>query len=277
MIRAQHLILPAVLLATITLHAGDEADVAARYEKQIADLRQQVAKVTLELRAAQRELEAIRDFLAERQLKATFERWKTLRADLAEQRRRLKRERVRLEAARDALDRTTRRIAEEQARAQDRAEQRAEKATAPNWSAQYQMGVIYEDGDELFVKTTDGSVFIDGDNDIDHRNILVRGTFLNKAAAPWRYTFEIRAGGAERFTGSRRIIGSWRYQTPLLDPGELHEFEVKMPVDHVSRVRVIQIGNVVADRPGRAADHDPQPVQRTEQRRGETVEAPNAY
>lgn len=275
MVRARRLIVPLVLIAAVMAHAGDAEDAAARARQQIAELRTQLANVTLELREAQQQLEAIRDFLKAEDLAATFERWQALRAELAEERRSIRRERVRLEAAREELDRTTQRIADRRAAEAEQAEQRAKAAAEPDWTAQYQMGVIYHDGNELYVKATDGSIFVDADQDIDRRNILVRGTFLNKSAVAWRYTFEIRAGGVERFRRGRRIVGSWRYQTPLLDPGELHEFEVKMPVDDVSHVRVLQIGKVVADRPAQGEDQ-PRAVAET-RRQGEPVEANNRY
>lgn len=273
---ARRLMLPLLLATTAVLHAGDAADPADAARAEVETLRRQLANVTLELRAAQRQIQEIRDFLEERDLAATFDRWQATREALAEQRRSIRRERVRLEAARDALDRTTRRIAEEQAQAQRQAEQRVREATAPDWTAQYQLGVIYKDGDELFVKVTDGSVLVDSDQDIDRRNVLVRGTFLNRSVAAWRYTFAIRAGGVERFGRPRRIVGAWRYQTPLLQPGQLHEFEVKMPVEDVSRVRVLQIGNVHADRPA-DGENAGRTVVESDRRHGETVDAANRY
>jgi len=292
MVRARCFACVMVLAAAVPALAQDAA-ARGRDAAELQELRRQVADVTLQLRAAQRQLEAIRDFLEEEDLDETFERWEKLRAELASERREIRRERARLQAAREALERT-RRLNVEQAEAErEEAEAEARDAAAPDWSAQYQMGVVYEGGQELFVKTTDGSVFVDADQDIDRRNILVRGTFLNKSARAWRYTFEVRAGGVERFGRPRRIVGSWRYQTPLLDPGELHEFEVKMPVDDVSRVRILQIGNVLADRPVRvdpAADNrddqtegdDDRPAESREvsdagPRRAKPVDAANRY
>ena len=55
----------------------------------------------------------------------------------------------------------------------------------------------------------------------------------------------LRLGG----WGKPPIIGSWRYQTPVLQPGEIHQFEVKVPVTEVGDVVSYEIGNIVADRP----------------------------
>ncbi len=219
---------------------------------QIDALRREIALTKLQLDTAVEELGRLREFLATENLDQQFERWKSERAKLLEERLRLRRERHRLEEARRSVHQATVAQAQQEAKARNEAADAAAEALEPGWSVQYMLGFIRQEADEeLFVKVhpTTGRVHFTRRRDIDPDNVMVRGTFLNRSAAPWRYTFEIRIGGEAGISSSTPVIGKWRYQTPVLTPGQLHAFEVKVPVDNAYSVEVVQIGNITADRP----------------------------
>lgn len=119
----------------------------------------------------------------------------------------------------------------------------------PKWSVQYSMGLIERGGGTRVVRSEGGRVFIRNIRNVDREHVLINGNFKNESLSPYRYSFEIRIG---RKSGGNQIIGAWRYQTPLLDPGEIHQFEVKVPVRHVSLIHNYEVGNVEADHPGEA-------------------------
>ncbi len=219
---------------------------------QLAELRQALARTRLELQQAAAELEDIKAFLADRNLDETLAEWRAERAALVAERRAWQAERRQLERARDALHQVTLIQAREAAERERAERQAAEDAVKPKWSAQYEMGLIDRDQQTLYVESTDGSVLVQQYPSVDRRNVMVRGTFLNESHAPWRYTFEIRLAGDEGRNlpdSAQPIVGQWRYQTPRLGPGDLHAFEVKVPVTNVHDIEVLQIGNVTWDRP----------------------------
>ncbi len=229
---------------------GDPAEPALK--TQLAELRQALAAARLELRQTTVELEDIKAFLADEDLARTLAEWRAERAKLAAERRALRAERNQLEQARRELHRTTLQQAQREAEQLKAAQQAREQAVQPQWSAQYEMGLIKQDNQTLFVQSTRGSVLVEQNPDIDRHNVMVRGTFLNESQAAWRYTFEVRLAGDEGRIlpdAKRRIVGQWRYQTPLLGPGDLHPFEVKVPVTDVHDIEVLQIGKVTADQP----------------------------
>lgn len=227
---------------------------------ELAALRQELAATKLALQQSQAELNDIKAFLKDRNVDTTLAEWKQQRAELAEERRLVRLERQKLEAARRALHQTTLKQATEAAEAQNAEAEAAEKALQPDWSAQYMLGLIDTERETIYVKSTTGRVLVRQYPSVDRRNVMVRGTFLNKSLAPWRYTFEIALASAEGPGLPSRepnITGSWRYQTPLLGPGELHTFEVKVPVEDVRDIEVVQIGNVTADRPAQPTPPTP--------------------
>jgi len=229
-------------------------------DAELAALRQELAATKLALRQSQKELERIKAFLEDRNVDATIAEWQAARDELAEERRLIRLERQKLEQARRELHRTTLRIAQNEAAARDAEAEALEKALEPNWSAQYMLGLIDHQRQTIYVESTHGDVLVKQYPSVDRGNVMVRGTFLNKSLAPWRYTFDIALAGEEKIglqTGGANLTGSWRYQTPLLGPGELHTFEVKVPVHNVRDINVIQIGNVTADRPPQNPPDDP--------------------
>ncbi len=121
----------------------------------------------------------------------------------------------------------------------------------PRWTVQYSLGLIDNGGGIRILKPTiAGVVSIRDIGNYDRNHVAIRGNFKNESLTPYRYTFEIRIGGRPTLANNPpKIIGSWRYQTPLLQPGEIHQFEVKVPVTHAASVTTYEIGNVVADNP----------------------------
>jgi len=221
-------------------------------DEELTALRQELAATKLALQQSQAELEQIKAFLEDRGVDTTLAEWKKRREALAEERRLIRLERQKLEQARRELHQQTLKIAQDQVQEKDAEAEALAKALEPNWSAQYMLGLIDEQRQTIYVKSTTGHLLIKQYPTVDQRNVMVRGTFLNKSLAPWRYTFEIALASQEGPglpTRQPDVAGSWRYQTPLLGPGQLHTFEVKVPVEHVRYIDVIQIGNVVADRP----------------------------
>ncbi len=235
-------------LASAQSHHGDSP-----LDQQISELRQELARTKLALDKALAELESIREFLAEKNLGQKIEQWRAERRALEDERRRVKGERRKLEAARMMLHRTTARQAEQQARAADEAREAAAEARQPKWHVQYMIGLIDKEQEQIYLRVVRGRVVrLRRFANIDTRNVMVRGTFVNRSAAPWRYTFEILIAGDDSFgvpIGEPRLNGKWRYQTPLLGPGDLHQFEVKVPVRDVYDTETVQIANVTADRP----------------------------
>lgn len=171
------------------------------------------------------------------------------------------------EAARLVEEERRRKLLEvrEQREAEKR-EERIEQALAPRWYYTWQIGYINNGNRQTtFVKTNDdGTVVFVGDRtSIDRRQIIVRGTFENTSRAAYRYTFEIRtAESGPYLTGlsTGGGITSTRYQTPVLQPGDLHRWEVKMSVNDALQVRTVGIGNVRADPAPADATPDPAPV-----------------
>jgi len=248
-------IVAAGLFVPRDLRAAEDERAQPDVKAELAELRQALARTRLELRQATAELEQIKAFLTEQNIDARLETWREERAALARERRALQSERRKLEEARQRLHQTTLNQARARAEKEKAQQQARDKALQPNWSAQYQMGLIDLENNTIFVKATDGDVLVRQHPNIDRDNVMVRGTFLNESRASWRYTFEIRIAGDEGRIlpdAKRPIVGRWRYQTPVLGPRELHPFEVKVPVDDVSHIEVLQIGKVTADRPASA-------------------------
>jgi len=243
-----------ITLAAITLlsaSAGGHADTQAAQRdalaRENAELRAELGKTKLEVQVMKEDLERIRAFLAERDLDTKMADWQKQKAELAEERMRLRQERNRWQEERQKLLQQMSQKAERQAEA----EEQIVEAARPDWDARYNMGLIKEDQTIVYVTTTLGGTLVDTYPSIDRENVMVRGTFQNKSTEAWRYTFEIRIADndVDPRTNRRRIVGSWLYQTPLLGPNDIHEWEVKVPVSDVAYIDVVQIGNVKADRP----------------------------
>lgn len=129
-------------------------------------------------------------------------------------------------------------------------------ADEPKWSLQYALGLIEPDGRLRIVHRDDhGRLSIRDLRSVDRNHVIVRGNIKNESTLPYRYTFEIRIAGGVRVDDTA-ILGSWRYQTPMMTPGRIHQFEVKVPVTNVADVRRYEIGNISADQPERIKKDD---------------------
>lgn len=256
------------LLAVMCLTGPAAAQIGAEsdsLQKQLTELRQELAQTRLQLETAMRNLEELKQFLAEKQLDKRLDEWRTERRMLKEERMRLQRERARLDQARKKLGQTANLKIRKEREAHEAAEEEKTKALKPNWSIQYMLGYISADTYETsYYRVHDGRIFSQRRLDsIDRRNVKVKGTVLNRSDAPWRYTFEIRLAGEgiNPFDGKSTVLGQWRIQTPLLGAGDLHNFEVTVPVANATSVEVVQVGQVTADRPAQLKVADNPPAQ----------------
>ena len=240
--------LPAAALAAPPIDAVSGGGLGER----VRELRLELARARLELGETRSEIERMRAFLEQADPEADTARWRRQRLELMERRRALVAERREIERRRREL------LAEgppEPGRAVDREPpglggERGRGAPPvasgrPRWEMDYRIAAIPLDGQPpVFVEPVFGRLLVGAGEPIDRNDILVRGTLQNRSAEPWRYTFEVRLGDR-----SGDVIGRWRYQTPLLGPNELHEFEIKVLVADVGRIRSYQIGNITADQP----------------------------
>lgn len=251
-----------VLMLTTGASAQSSSDTAvAELQKQIAELRQQLAQTKLALDKTVSELAAIREFLAQDGRDKQLAEWRTERRALADERRRASAERRKLEEARQMLHRTTTRQAVEQVRQAEQPTAEDAARRKPRWSVQYMIGLIDKEDEQIYLRVVNGRVVrLRRFANIDTANVMVRGTFVNTSTQAWRYTFVIRIAGDASFglpIDQPGLNGQWRYQTPLLGPGDLHEFEVKVPVKNVYDIDTVRIGDVTADQPASPAPTQP--------------------
>ena len=231
----------ACLLTAASMAFGQPVDEVAALRAELFALRAQVAQTQLELSQTVREIEELQQFTAA-DAQRQIEQWRRQRAAIEAERAELSNERLKLERARQAL-RLGARLPDTPPPATTRTS--PNQPDQPRWDVDYKIATIPSGGGEsVYVDPTIGEVLLQRFPQIDRRHIMVRGTFQNRSASPYRYTFEIRLG--DRFGG---VIGRWRYQTPALTGNELHAFEVKVPVSDVAAISSYQIGNVEADRP----------------------------
>lgn len=201
--------------------------------EQVTELRRELAQAKLELRDTLAELEEMREFLAreEEDIEREIARWRQEARAMAQEREALAERTAKLERAREAL-------------AEGPDQPPPPDPDRPRWEIDYRIAAIplAPQNQLAFIDPIIGPHLLRRFPNIDRRNIMVRGTLQNRSAEPWRYTFEVRV--ADRYGD---ILGQWRYQTPPLTPGELHGFEVKVPVRGVGRIHRYQIGNIEAD------------------------------
>lgn len=235
------MILLAVLTVAAAAHAqlsgaGAGGDEYAELRQQITAVRTQLAQLQLELAQTLSRIAELKEYTAA-QAPQQIAQWRQQREAIERQRQEVAQERAKLERARQAV------------RLAGRIEELPEAPlppdpTAPRWDVDYKIATIPRDqGETIYVDPVIGDVLLQRFPQIDRGHIMVRGTFQNRSAVPYRYTFEIRLGDA-----FERIIGRWRYQTPPLWANELHQFEVRVPVEDVGLIRTYQIGNIEAER-----------------------------
>ncbi len=237
-------------------HAHAAPDPPVSQADALTEVRAELAQLKLAVMEMKAEREELIEFLKQHRdgnIDKQLAEWRAERAKLAEERRLLRVERQRLEKARRALHQQTVRNAQHDADEQGKAAKEKTDALKPKWSAQYMIGLIDKASVEPTVYVRAGRdvlVAAERVGNVDRRNVMVRGTLLNQSLASWRYTFEINIGGpADPLTRKVLHVGQWRYQTPLLGPGELHTFEVKVPVTDVRDIASVQIAKVSPDRP----------------------------
>lgn len=116
-------------------------------------------------------------------------------------------------------------------------------ADLPAWRYTWQLGLI-QAGTETETKIityADGSVYIEEDTDIvyDPNQVILYGTFQNTSDMPYRYTFlaAVAPSGFLKtpFTELKKnqLSGYELVQTPLLQPGELHNWRVTVSVGSI--------------------------------------------
>jgi len=232
------------LLAAVSSTWAQESDAVAALREQLNALRLELAQTQLELKKAQSDLADAREFLKTDNADKQLAQWRKQRLAWEAERKQLALERRKLEQARLAL-REQSDVVQQRLRDQPPPPAAADP-NQPKWEVDYKIAVIHTGltSESVYIDPEVGEVLLERYPDIDRKHIMVRGTWQNRAAAPWRYTFEIRI--ADKIG---RIIGRWRYQTPVLEPGQLHAFEVKVPVKDVAYIQSYQIGNIEPDRP----------------------------
>ncbi|MBX2850630.1 MAG: hypothetical protein KTR15_02660 [Phycisphaeraceae bacterium] len=116
-------------------------------------------------------------------------------------------------------------------------------ADLPAWRYTWQLGLI-QVGTETETKVItkpDGSVYIEEDTDIvyDPNQVHLYGTFQNTSDKPYRYTF-LAAVAPSGFLKTpfnkltkNQLRGYELVQTPLLQPGELHNWRVTVSVGSI--------------------------------------------
>jgi hypothetical protein len=131
-----------------------------------------------------------------------------------------------------------------QAKLDEWAEREAQAiADLPAWRYTWQMSLI-QVGTETKTKVitnADGTVYISEDTDIvyDTNNVILNGSFQNTSDKPYRYTFlaAVAPSGFLKvpFTKLKKsqLSGYELVQTPVLQPGELVNWEVTVAVDNI--------------------------------------------
>lgn len=108
------------------------------------------------------------------------------------------------------------------------------------------------------IRTDDnGNVTTTIDEEIvyDRNQVYMSGTFQNTSSRAHRYTFVV-AVSSSNGRGSmfdpeikQKLLGYERIQTPLLEPGELYNWETVLTIQNVYAIRRCGVGQVAADQP----------------------------
>lgn len=116
-------------------------------------------------------------------------------------------------------------------------------ADLPAWRYTWQLSLIQlgTETKTTVVTNADGSVYFDTDTDIvyDQEQVVLYGTFQNTSDKPYRYTF-LAAVAPSNFLKTpftrlkkNQLSGYELVQTPVLQPGELYNWEVQVFVDSI--------------------------------------------
>ncbi|MFK7789608.1 MAG: hypothetical protein AB8C95_08990 [Phycisphaeraceae bacterium] len=116
-------------------------------------------------------------------------------------------------------------------------------ADLPAWRYTWQLDLINigTETSTTIVTKPDGTVIIDEDQRqvYDPEKVLLYGTFQNTSDKPYRYTFVagVTSGGFFKTPFNQlkqnQLIGFELIQTPLLQPGELHNWKAFVAVDSI--------------------------------------------
>ena len=116
-------------------------------------------------------------------------------------------------------------------------------ADLPAWRYTWQMSLIHlgTETETRVITNADGSVYIEEDTDIvyDKNNVILYGTFQNTSDKPYRYTFLAAVAPSSWIKTpfmklkKTQLSGYELVQTPVLQPGELHNWQVTVSVDSI--------------------------------------------
>lgn len=130
---------------------------------------------------------------------------------------------------------------------------------APGWRYTHSFALIPIGTEQQVTIRTDeyGNITTTINEEIayDPNQVYTSGTFRNTSSRPYRYTFVIALssslGQGNLFDPEEKrfILGFEQIQTPLLQPGEVWQWETVLSVRSVYHIRKCDIGQVTADQP----------------------------
>ncbi|MEM1353720.1 MAG: hypothetical protein AAGH88_02435 [Planctomycetota bacterium] len=130
---------------------------------------------------------------------------------------------------------------------------------APGWRYTHSFALIPIGTDQRVTIRTDdlGNVTttIDEEIEYDPRQVYMSGSFRNTSSRAYRYTFVVAVssslGQGDLFDpeDKQNILGYEQIQTPVLEPGEVWNWETVLRVRSVYQIRKADIGQVSADQP----------------------------
>jgi len=130
---------------------------------------------------------------------------------------------------------------------------------APSWRYTHSFALIPIGTDQRVTVRTDeyGNITttIDEEIEYDPHQVYMSGTFRNTSSRAYRYTFVVALssslGQGNLFDPEekRHVLGFEQIQTPLLQPGEVWNWETVLSVRSVYQIRKCGIGQITADQP----------------------------
>lgn len=242
-------------IGVLSVHAQSNAKTLKQKElaNTLMQLRVQLAEMNLKIKQIQRETQSFKLYLKEANPQADIKKWEAELETIRARRAELAKERRAKMVRRAAMDKAKRAAAVAKAARNEDSTDEADESddpSNPRYRVDYKVSLIYTgESDTIVYRTFDplrpelAHTIIEKHPNVDRKNVHIEGSFQNTSTKPYRYTFEIR------LAKQNRIIGSARYQTPMLKPNILHQFKVKVPVENVKQITAYQIGNVTADAP----------------------------
>ncbi len=251
-----------VLIVSIALYpsvvSGEERPEDQDTSQQVQELHLRIEAFRIALDNAKAYIEKLEKKLQEANEKIDLlemeQSYKVDYQELRAKKERLRQERISLEQERLNREKQEARERERVFQEQQRRTE-LEIAERPKWHYTWEVGYINSGTKEItYVEAgSQGAIaVIERIPLVDRENVLVRGTFENQSRETYRYTFEIRFSGRDtqgfiKFKRPPRIVGSARYQTPYLDSGQIHRWEIPVRVGNIYDIAGSDIGNVRAD------------------------------